>query len=163
MCFCERWPCVLVCQCVSDTDSWQRVNTEIPVKSPRFALFDLAEGKSYSFRVRCCNSAGVGEPSDPTEATTVGDKLGQKNTNMHTCIVTAATLDSWIMTPNFWSTDIPSAPSKVVPTNNTDTSVVVSWEASRDAKELVGYYIEASMVDSNVWEPCNNKPVKGTR
>ncbi|XP_036934756.1 M-protein, striated muscle isoform X2 [Acanthopagrus latus] len=121
-------------KCVSDTDSWQRVNTEIPVKSPRFALFDLAEGKSYSFRVRCCNSAGVGEPSDPTEATTVGDKL-----------------------------DIPSAPSKVIPTNNTDTSVVVSWEASRDAKELVGYYIEASMVGSNVWEPCNNKPVNGTR
>ncbi|XP_054478598.1 myomesin-1 [Anoplopoma fimbria] len=121
-------------KCVSGTDSWQRVNTEIPVKSPRFALFDLAEGKSYSFRVRCCNSAGVGEPSDPTEATTVGDKL-----------------------------DIPSAPSKVVPTRNTDTSVVVSWEASKEAKELVGYYIEASILDSNVWEPCNNKPVNGTR
>uniref|UniRef100_A0A8C3AFE5 Myomesin 1 n=1 Tax=Cyclopterus lumpus TaxID=8103 RepID=A0A8C3AFE5_CYCLU len=121
-------------KCVSGTDSWQRVNTEIPVKSPRFALFDLAEGKSYSFRVRCCNSAGVGEPSDPTEATTVGDKL-----------------------------DIPSAPSKVVPTRNTDTSVVVSWEASKEAKELVGYYIEGSIVDSNVWEPCNNKPVNATR
>uniref|UniRef100_A0A8C4I2B2 Myomesin-1 n=1 Tax=Dicentrarchus labrax TaxID=13489 RepID=A0A8C4I2B2_DICLA len=121
-------------KCVSGTDSWQRVNTEIPVKSPRFALFDLAEGKSYSFRVRCCNSAGVGEPSDPTEATTVGDKL-----------------------------DIPSAPGKVVPTRNTDTSVVVSWEASREAKELVGYYIEGSIVNSNVWEPCNNKPVNATR
>lgn len=72
--FSDRW--ISVCQCVTGTDSWQRVNTEIPVKSPRFALFDLAEGKSYSFRVRCCNSAGVGEPSDPTEATTVGDKLG---------------------------------------------------------------------------------------
>ncbi|AWP17079.1 Myomesin-1 [Scophthalmus maximus] len=121
-------------KCVSGTDSWQRVNTEIPVKSPRFALFDLAEGKSYSFRVRCCNSAGVGEPSDPTEATTVGDKL-----------------------------DIPSAPGKVVPTRNTDTSVVVSWEASHDAKELIGYYIEGSIVGSNVWEPCNNKPVHATR
>ncbi|XP_045904990.1 myomesin-1 isoform X2 [Micropterus dolomieu] len=121
-------------KCVSGTDTWQRVNTEIPVKSPRFALFDLAEGKSYSFRVRCCNSAGVGEPSDPTEATTVGDKL-----------------------------DIPSAPGKVIPTRNTDTSVVVSWEASRDAKELVGYYIEGSVVGSNVWEPCNNKPVNATR
>ncbi|XP_042366506.1 M-protein, striated muscle isoform X2 [Plectropomus leopardus] len=121
-------------KCVSGTDSWQRVNTEIPVKSPRFALFDLAEGKSYSFRVRCCNSAGVGEPSDPTEATTVGDKL-----------------------------DIPSAPSKVVPTRNTDTSVVVSWEASKEAKELVGYYIEGSIVGSSVWEPCNNKPVNATR
>uniref|UniRef100_A0A672P6C2 Myomesin 1 n=1 Tax=Sinocyclocheilus grahami TaxID=75366 RepID=A0A672P6C2_SINGR len=121
-------------KCVSGTDSWQRVNTEIPVKSPRFALFDLAEGKSYRFRVRCCNSAGVGEPSEPTEATTVGDKL-----------------------------DIPSAPGRVVPTRNTDTSVVVSWEASRDAKELVGYYIESSVAGSNTWEPCNNKPVKGTR
>ncbi|XP_037312073.2 M-protein, striated muscle isoform X5 [Pungitius pungitius] len=121
-------------KCVSGTDSWQRVNTEIPVKSPRFALFDLAEGKSYSFRVRCCNSAGVGEPSDPTEATTVGDKL-----------------------------DIPSAPSQVVPTRNTDTSVVVSWGASREAKELVGYYIEASIVGSGAWEPCNNKPVNATR
>ncbi|XP_068199788.1 myomesin-1 isoform X2 [Antennarius striatus] len=121
-------------KCVSGTDTWQRVNTEIPVKSPRFALFDLAEGNSYSFRVRCCNAAGVGEPSDPTEATTVGDKL-----------------------------DIPSAPRKVVPTRNTDTSVVVSWEASQDAKELVGYYIEGSIVGSNVWEPCNNKPVNVTR
>ncbi|XP_077592599.1 myomesin-1 [Stigmatopora nigra] len=121
-------------KCVSGTDSWQRVNTEIPVKSPRFALFDLAEGNSYSFRVRCCNAAGVGEPSEPTEATTVGDKL-----------------------------DTPSAPSKVVPTRNTDTSVVVSWEASRDAQELVGYYIEASIVGSGVWEPCNNKPVDVTR
>ncbi|XP_053714782.1 M-protein, striated muscle isoform X3 [Synchiropus splendidus] len=121
-------------KCVAGTDSWQRVNTEIPVKSPRFALFDLAEGKSYCFRVRCCNAAGVGEPSDPTEATTVGDKL-----------------------------DTPSAPSKVVPTRNTDTSVVVSWEASADAKELVGYYIECSVVGSNVWEPCNNKPVNVTR
>ncbi|KAK7169893.1 hypothetical protein R3I94_000207 [Phoxinus phoxinus] len=121
-------------KCVSGTDSWQRVNTEIPVKSPRFALFDLAEGKSYCFRVRCCNSAGVGEPSDPTDATTVGDKL-----------------------------DIPSAPGRVVPTRNTDTSVVVSWEGSREAKELVGYYIENSIVGSNTWEPCNNKPVKATR
>ncbi|XP_012676773.2 M-protein, striated muscle isoform X2 [Clupea harengus] len=121
-------------KCVAGTDSWQRVNTEIPVKSPRFALFDLSEGKAYSFRVRACNSAGVGEPSEPTEATTVGDKL-----------------------------DIPSAPGRVVPTRNTDTSIVVSWVASKDAKELVGYYIEASIAGTNVWEPCNNKPVKGTR
>lgn len=48
----------------------------MPVKSPRFALFDLAEDRSYSFRVRCCNSAGVSEASVSTEEITVGDKLG---------------------------------------------------------------------------------------
>uniref|UniRef100_A0A4W3K9L1 Myomesin-1 n=1 Tax=Callorhinchus milii TaxID=7868 RepID=A0A4W3K9L1_CALMI len=121
-------------KCVAGADDWQRVNAEIPVKSPRFALFDLAEGKSYCFRVRCANSAGIGPPSEATEATVVGDKL-----------------------------DIPKAPGCIVPSRNTDTSVVVSWDESKDAKELVGYYIEASISGSGKWEPCNNKPVKGRR
>uniref|UniRef100_A0A5G2QUK3 Myomesin-1 n=1 Tax=Sus scrofa TaxID=9823 RepID=A0A5G2QUK3_PIG len=121
-------------KCDAGAENWQRVNTELPVKSPRFALFDLAEGKSYQFRVRCSNSAGVGEPSEATEVTVVGDKL-----------------------------DIPKAPSNIIPSRNTDTSVVVTWEESKDAKELVGYYIESSVVGSGKWEPCNNNPVKGTR
>uniref|UniRef100_A0A452S5I3 Myomesin-1 n=1 Tax=Ursus americanus TaxID=9643 RepID=A0A452S5I3_URSAM len=121
-------------KCDAGTENWQRVNTELPVKSPRFALFDLAEGKSYRFRVRCSNSAGVGEPSEATEVTVVGDKL-----------------------------DIPKPPGKIIPSRNTDTSVIVSWEESKDAKELVGYYIEASVVGSGKWEPCNNNPVKGPR
>lgn len=50
----------------------------MPVKSPRFALFDLSEGKSYGFRVRCCNSAGVGEASEPTGSITVGDVFGER-------------------------------------------------------------------------------------
>lgn len=65
-----------VLQCMSGTETWQRVNTGMPVKSPRFALFDLAEDRSYRFRVRCCNSAGVSEASVTTEEITVGDKLG---------------------------------------------------------------------------------------
>ncbi|NXS59718.1 MYOM1 protein, partial [Brachypteracias leptosomus] len=121
-------------KCVAGTEDWQRVNTEIPVKSPRFAVFDLAEGKSYCFRVRCCNSAGIGEPSEATGATVMDDKL-----------------------------DIPKAPGRVMPTRNTDTSVVVTWAEPPDAKELVGYYIESSVVGSGRWEPCNNNPVKGTR
>ncbi|XP_041849030.1 myomesin 1a (skelemin) isoform X2 [Melanotaenia boesemani] len=121
-------------KCISGTDTWQRVNTGMPVKSPRFALFDLAEGKSYNFRVRCCNSAGVGEPSETTGEITVGDKL-----------------------------DLPSAPGAPVPTRNTGTSVVVFWGASKDVTHLVGYYIEHSVVGTDVWMPCNNKPVKQTR
>uniref|UniRef100_A0A8C3TM64 Myomesin 1 n=1 Tax=Chelydra serpentina TaxID=8475 RepID=A0A8C3TM64_CHESE len=113
-------------KCIAGTENWQRVNTEIPVKSPRFAVFDLAEGKSYRFRVRCCNSAGIGEPSEATEATVV-------------------------------------APGRIIPTRNTDTSVVVTWTESKDAKELVGYYVEASIAGSGHWEPSNNNPVKGTR
>ncbi|XP_049626868.1 myomesin-1 [Suncus etruscus] len=121
-------------KCDAETENWQQVNTELPVKSPHFALFDLVEGKSYRFRVRCSNSAGIGEPSEATEVTVVGDKL-----------------------------DIPKAPGKIIPSRNTDTSVVVSWEESKDSKEVVGYYIESSVAGSNKWEPCNNNPVKGPR
>uniref|UniRef100_A0AAR2K956 Myomesin 1a (skelemin) n=1 Tax=Pygocentrus nattereri TaxID=42514 RepID=A0AAR2K956_PYGNA len=120
-------------KCLVGTETWQRVNTGMPVKSPRFALFDLAEGKSYNFRVRSCNSAGVGEPSEETEATTVGDKL-----------------------------DLPSAPGSIVAIRNTSTSVVVTWGVSKEVRNL-RYYIEVSVVGSNAWVPCNNKPVKGSR
>ncbi|KAJ0058932.1 hypothetical protein NL108_001170, partial [Boleophthalmus pectinirostris] len=121
-------------KCISGTDSWQRVNTGMPVKSPRFALFDLAEGNSYSFRVRCCNSAGTSEASQPTAETTVGDKM-----------------------------DLPSAPGVPVAIRNTSTSVVLSWSGSKDVKHLAGYYIECSVVGTEEWLPCNNKPVKQTR
>uniref|UniRef100_A0A3P9LTN4 Myomesin 1a (skelemin) n=1 Tax=Oryzias latipes TaxID=8090 RepID=A0A3P9LTN4_ORYLA len=116
------------------SDVWQRVNTGMPVKSPRYALFDLSEGKSYSFRVRSCNSSGVGGPSEPTEEVTVGDIL-----------------------------DLPSAPGAPVVIRNTGTSVVVTWKASKDVKHLAGYYIESSVVGTDVWTACNNKPVKQTR
>ncbi|XP_077415653.1 myomesin 1a (skelemin) isoform X2 [Vanacampus margaritifer] len=121
-------------KCVSGSDTWQRVNTGMPVKSPRFALFDLCEGKSYSFRVRCCNSAGVGEASETTGNITVGDVL-----------------------------DLPASPGTPVAIRNTRTSMVVSWGASKDVKNLVGYYIEYTVVGTDVWIPCNNKPVKQTR
>jgi hypothetical protein len=55
----------------------------MPVKSPRYALFDLEESESYSFRVRCCNSAGVSEASGSTSNITVGDKLGQQETPLY--------------------------------------------------------------------------------
>lgn len=121
-------------KCVSGADAWQRVNTGMPVKSPRFALFDLAEGNSYNFRVRCCNSAGVSESSASTGEITVGDIL-----------------------------HLPDAPGSPVVARNTDTSVVVFWAASKDVSHLVGYYIECSEVGTDVWMPCNNKPVKQTR
>uniref|UniRef100_A0A8C5BBJ9 Myomesin 1a (skelemin) n=1 Tax=Gadus morhua TaxID=8049 RepID=A0A8C5BBJ9_GADMO len=121
-------------KCVAGTDQWQRVNTGMPVKSPRYALFDLEESESYSFRVRCCNSAGVSEASGSTSNITVGDKL-----------------------------ELPSSPGAVTVTRNCATSIVVSWAASREVKQLVGYYIEYSVVGSEAWVPSNNKPVKSTR
>ncbi|CAF89372.1 unnamed protein product, partial [Tetraodon nigroviridis] len=58
---------------------------------------------------------------------------------------------------------LPAAPGNPVVIRNTNTSVVVTWGASKDVKHLVGYYIECSQTGTDIWMACNNKPVKETR
>ncbi|XP_067840118.1 myomesin-2 isoform X2 [Heptranchias perlo] len=114
--------------------SWQRVNVEIAARSPRFAIFDLAEGKSYEFRVYAVNKFGMSEPSVSTGPVVVQDRIV-----------------------------IPSPPGVVRSTRNTKHSVIVQWAASKAASELIGYYIDSCLVRTNDWQPCNHKPVKYTR
>lgn len=51
---------------MTGSGAWQRVNTQVPIRSPRYAVFDLAEGKQYQFRVLSANIYGNSEPSEPT-------------------------------------------------------------------------------------------------
>uniref|UniRef100_A0A4W3JL77 Myomesin 2a n=1 Tax=Callorhinchus milii TaxID=7868 RepID=A0A4W3JL77_CALMI len=118
---------------MSGSTSWQRINTEIAARSPRFAVFDLAEGKSYEFRVFAVNKFGMSEPSPSTGPVLVQDHIA-----------------------------IPSPPSAVRATRNTKHSVLVKWVASKEASELMGYYLDSCLVGTNNWEPCNHKPIKYT-
>ncbi|KAK1171627.1 M-protein, striated muscle-like [Acipenser oxyrinchus oxyrinchus] len=114
--------------------NWQRVNTEIPVRSPRYAVFDLAEGKQYLFRVLAVNKFGISNASEPTAPIQVQELYGA-----------------------------PSAPGRILATRNTKTSVVVQWDPPKQAGGLIGYYIDSSVVSTKYWETCNHKPVKHTR
>ncbi|XP_043535108.1 myomesin-2 isoform X1 [Chiloscyllium plagiosum] len=114
--------------------SWQRINQEIAARSPRFAIFDLAEGKSYEFRVFAVNKFGMSQPSASTGPVTVQEHI-----------------------------EIPASPSGVRCARNTKHSIVVHWTPSKSAKDLIGYYIDSCLVGTNDWQPCNHKPVKYTR
>uniref|UniRef100_A0A8D2NSS1 Myomesin 2 n=1 Tax=Zosterops lateralis melanops TaxID=1220523 RepID=A0A8D2NSS1_ZOSLA len=114
--------------------SWQRVNAQVAVKSPRYAVFDLAEGKPYVFRVLSANKNGISDPSEITEPIQPQDTIV-----------------------------LPSAPGQVVATRNTKTSVVVQWDKPKQEEDLYGYYIDYSVVGSNRWEPSNHKPIKYNR
>lgn len=59
-------PVTVFLQCMVDSGAWQRVNTQVPIRSPRYAVFDLAEGKQYKFRVLSANMYGTSEASEPT-------------------------------------------------------------------------------------------------
>ena len=64
-------------QSVVGSGSWQRVNAQTAVRSPRYAVFDLAEGKPYVFRVLSANKHGLSEPSEITAPIQAQDTIGE--------------------------------------------------------------------------------------
>ncbi|KAG7462769.1 hypothetical protein MATL_G00188190 [Megalops atlanticus] len=121
-------------KCLVESGSWQRVNTQVPVRSPRYAVFDLAEGKEYMFRVLSANMYGTSEASKPTGHIKTQELRG-----------------------------VPSAPGQVVSTRHTKTSVLVQWDPPKEPNNLIGYYIDSCVKGSKDWISCNHKPHKDTR
>uniref|UniRef100_A0A7N8WKH6 Myomesin 2a n=1 Tax=Mastacembelus armatus TaxID=205130 RepID=A0A7N8WKH6_9TELE len=129
-----RAPLWYIIEKVSGTGAWRRINTAVKLHSPRYPVFDLQDGQKYQFRVYSVNANGSSEASAPSEPVQKVDEDG-----------------------------VPSAPTHVVATRNTKTSVFVQWEASKEQKSLMGYYIDARVVGAKEWFACNNKPFKHTR
>ncbi|XP_010223082.1 PREDICTED: myomesin-3 [Tinamus guttatus] len=119
---------------IAGSNAWQMVNLDMPVNSPRFALFDLVKGKSYCFRVRSVNKYGISEPSQPSEPITAGAKLAP----------------------------LPP-PSQVLAFRDTKTSVVLQWDKLKDGLEPLGYYIYCRESGTEEWQTVNNKPVTCTK
>uniref|UniRef100_A0A8C7MW87 Myomesin 2 n=1 Tax=Oncorhynchus kisutch TaxID=8019 RepID=A0A8C7MW87_ONCKI len=120
--------------CLAETGAWQRVNTQVPVRSPRYAVFDLAEGKQYLFRVLAANMYGSSEASEPTEPIQTQELRG-----------------------------VPSAPGQVVATRQTDTSLVIQWAEPKEPNNLIGYYIDVCVKGSKDWDSANHKPHKSNK
>ncbi|XP_053511354.1 myomesin-2 [Artibeus jamaicensis] len=115
---------------VVGSGSWQRVNAQTAVRSPRYAVFDLAEGKSYVFRVLSANKHGLSDPSEITSPVQAQDTLVA-----------------------------PSAPGQVLVSRDTKTSVVVEWDRPKQGEDLLGYYVDCCVAGTSLWEPCNHKPI----
>ncbi|XP_068614382.1 myomesin-2-like [Brachionichthys hirsutus] len=121
-------------KCLADSGAWQRVNTQVAIRSPRYAVFDLAEGKQYQFRVVSANMYGNSEPSEPTGPIETQKLKG-----------------------------VPSAPGQVIATRETDTSVLIQWAPPKEPNDLIGYYIDQCVKDSKNWTSANHKPHRSTK
>ncbi|XP_073681514.1 myomesin-2 [Garra rufa] len=121
----------------SGTKDWVQCN-DSPVKVCKLPVHGLTEGASYHFRVRAVNKDGISLPSRMSSG------------------VTAAELESDVE-------GVPSAPGQVIASRNTKTSAFVQWEAPKHANNLMGYYVDASLIGSKKWFPCNHRPYKHTR
>lgn len=78
----------LLCRCEVGTTHWAQCN-DTPVKFARFPVTGLVEGRSYVFRVRAVNKAGMSHPSrvsepvaamDPADRTRKGNQTDSANT-----------------------------------------------------------------------------------
>uniref|UniRef100_A0A8C6KV60 Myomesin 2 n=1 Tax=Nothobranchius furzeri TaxID=105023 RepID=A0A8C6KV60_NOTFU len=114
--------------------AWQRVNTKVPIRSTRYAVFDLAEGKEYKFRVLSANMYGASAPSQPSGLVETLQLKG-----------------------------VPSAPGQVVATRETDTSLLIQWAPPKEPNNLIGYYIDQCVKGTNNWTSANHKPHKSTK
>ncbi|XP_052466032.1 M-protein, striated muscle-like isoform X2 [Carassius gibelio] len=121
----------------SGTKDWVQCN-DSPVKVCKLPVHGLTEGASYHFRVRAVNKDGISLPSRMSSG------------------VTAAEVESDVE-------GVPSAPGQVIASRNTKTSAFVQWEPPKHANNLMGYYVDASLVGSKKWFPCNHRPYKHTR
>lgn len=149
-------PLVSLPQCQLDGGAWQRVNTQVPIRSPRYAVFDLAEGKQYQFRVLSANIYGNSEPSEPTGPIETQELKGCCDV-AHVCrLVFRVWLK--ILFPG-----VPSAPGQVIATRETDTSVLIQWAPPKEPNNLIGYYIDQCVKGSKDWMSANHKPHKNTK
>ncbi|XP_051242279.1 M-protein, striated muscle isoform X3 [Dicentrarchus labrax] len=130
-------------RCEAGSDTWVQCN-DAPVKICKYPVHGLSVGRSYHFRVRAVNSAGISRPSRKSDKVTALDAAESERLQ---------------------GTDegVPSAPGQVVATRNTKSSVFVQWEAPKHLKNLMGYYIDGRVVGAKEWFPCNHKPFKHTR
>lgn len=68
----------LIEKCEGDSHVWQRVNTAVQLRSPRYPVFDMDDKKTYRFRIITVNKYGSSEPSEPTAPIQKVDPYGKK-------------------------------------------------------------------------------------
>ncbi|XP_012590374.1 PREDICTED: myomesin-2-like, partial [Condylura cristata] len=139
-------------RCEVGTDNWVQCN-DAPVKICKYPVTGLCEGRSYQFRVRAVNSAGVSRPSRASEAVAALDPadLGRPQA---ACL--EGDKDVSYQDELEGDVQIPGPPTNVHASETSQTYVVLSWEPpARRGKESLTYFIEKSAVGSGSWQRVN--------
>ncbi|ETE64986.1 hypothetical protein L345_09246, partial [Ophiophagus hannah] len=149
-------------RCEMGTDEWVPYNDQL-VKTCRSPVLGLTEGKSYQFRVKAVNCAGISNPSKASSPVTMIDPNEAKrllnipyDDGMRTIIISKDELEPEVK--------IPLPPTNVHASETREDYVIVSWdEPDPRGKEPLNYYIERSIAGSNKWQMVNlDIPVSST-
>ncbi|KAK5861967.1 hypothetical protein PBY51_017402 [Eleginops maclovinus] len=117
-------------------EMWREVNVK-PAKERQFKVCNLTSGDFYQFRVFAANMAGVGKPSEASEAF-----LCEK-----------------------WTMPEPGCPYDAEVREVRDSSLVLVWASPlyQGQSPVTGYFLEISEGDqSDNWTTLNEKPISDT-
>ncbi|XP_041844433.1 myomesin-3 [Melanotaenia boesemani] len=117
-------------------ETWREVNVT-PAKDRQFKVCNLKSGHFYHFRVFAANVAGVGKPSDPSDAF-----LCEK-----------------------WTMPEPGCPYDLEFREVRNSSLVLLWAAPlyEGRSPVIGYLLEISQVDQlENWTALTDKPISDT-
>ncbi|KAL7980516.1 hypothetical protein Chor_001670 [Crotalus horridus] len=149
-------------RCEMGTDEWVPYNEQL-VKTCRSPVLGLTEGKTYQFRVKAVNCAGISNPSKASSPVTMIDPNEAKrllniayDDGMRTIIVSKDELEPEIK--------IPLPPTNVHASETREDYVILSWdEPDPRGKEPLSYYVEKSITGSGKWQMVNlDIPVSST-
>ncbi|XP_007424138.1 myomesin-3 [Python bivittatus] len=149
-------------RCEMGTDEWVLYNDQL-VKTCRSPILGLTEGKTYQFRVKAVNRAGISNPSKASSPVTMIDPNEAKrllnipyDDGMRTIIVSKDELEPEVK--------IPLPPTNVHASEIREDYVILSWdEPDPRGKEPLSYYVEKSIAGSDNWQMANlNIPVNST-
>ncbi|XP_051892668.1 myomesin-3 [Pristis pectinata] len=134
------------------SDEWVHCN-DTPEKMCKFPVLGLTENRTYQFRVRAINSAGIGRSSRVSEPVTTVDALAANRimyiqTDRGEIVITKDELEGDIF--------IPLPPTNLRVTEIGQTYAALCWnEPVPRGRELLTYYVEKSVAGSNSWQRAN--------
>nr|XP_008119000.1 PREDICTED: LOW QUALITY PROTEIN: myomesin-3 [Anolis carolinensis] len=149
-------------RCELGTGEWVPCN-EALVKTCRSPIMGLTEGKTYQFRVKAVNRAGIGHPSKSSNPVTMTDPNEAKrlmnipyDDGMRTITVSKDELEPKIK--------IPLPPTNVHASEVREDYVILSWdEPDPRGQEPLSYFVEKSIEGSDSWQRVNlDTPVNST-
>uniref|UniRef100_A0A670IPN7 Myomesin 3 n=1 Tax=Podarcis muralis TaxID=64176 RepID=A0A670IPN7_PODMU len=149
-------------RCEAGTDEWVLCNDKL-VKACRSPVLGLTEGKTYQFRVKAVNRAGISNPSKASDPVTMIDPNDSKRVlnipyddGFRTITVSKDELEPKIK--------VPLPPTNVHASEIREEYAVLSWdEPDPRGKEPLSYYVEKSIAGSDSWQMANlDTPVNST-
>ncbi|XP_034456935.1 myomesin-2 isoform X1 [Hippoglossus hippoglossus] len=140
-------------RCEAGSDSWVQSN-DAPVKVCKYPVHGLSTGRSYHFRVRAVNSAGISRPSRKSDKVTALDAAESERLQVikiegkYDIVIRDDDLEGYVT--------IPGEPTDVHASEVFKSYVVLSWKPpSPRGRAPLWYVIEKCIAGTGAWQRIN--------